>query len=158
MLQNERDGSTAPRPLAALGVLALCFFFNLVARGATDTFMVFLLPLQAGFGWERAQVTGVYSATMLTAGLASPLAGFIFERFGPRTLYAGGVACFATGYLIASQASELWQFYIAIGLLVGVGGGPLAWCPHRPFSPGGTDRGWDPQLGVMLFSVPSEAV
>lgn len=129
MLENEQDGLTAPPPLAAIGVLVLCFFFNLVARGAADTFMVFLLPLQARFGWERAQITSVYSAMMLTSGLASPLAGVIFERYGPRALYAGGVACLAVGYMIASQATQLWHFYLAIGLFVGLGGGAVGMVP-----------------------------
>jgi MFS family permease len=114
---------------AALGVLALCFFFNFVSRGVGDTYMVFLLPLQAQFGWQRSEMTSVYSMLMLTAGLASPLAGWVFERFGARVLYVGGVALLAAGYLVASRAQTLWHFYVGIGLLGGLGGGAIGMVP-----------------------------
>jgi MFS family permease len=122
-------GTAAATSGRALGVLALCFFFNFVSRGVGDTYMVFLLPLQAEFGWQRAQMTSVYSTLMLVAGLASPVAGMVFERFGPRALYAGGVALLAAGYLIASQATQLWHFYVGIGVFVGLGGGAVGMVP-----------------------------
>jgi predicted MFS family arabinose efflux permease len=129
MTKNVTGMDAQSAPARAVGVLALCFFFNFVSRGVGDTFMVFLLPLEAQFGWQRAQVTSVYSTLMLVAGLASPVAGMVFERFGARVLYAGGVALLATGYLIASQARELWHFYVGIGLFVGLGGGAVGMVP-----------------------------
>lgn len=129
MTKNVAVSAAQAAPARALGILALCFFFNFVARGVGDTFMVFLLPLQAQFGWQRAQVTSVYSTMMLAAGIASPFAGMVFERFGPRVLYAGGVACLAAGYVIASHATQLWHFYLGIGLFVGLGGGAVGMVP-----------------------------
>lgn len=129
MGKNETLAGAAAPARAALGVLVLCFFFNVVSRGAADTYMVFLLPLQAQFGWDRSQMTGVYSLLMLTAGLASPVAGWVFERFGARVLYAGGVALLTAGYVIASHAQALWHFYLGIGVLVGLGGGAVGMVP-----------------------------
>ncbi|MDP3826977.1 MAG: hypothetical protein Q8Q74_10540 [Polaromonas sp.] len=45
MYKNEGNPAASAR-LPAL-VLGLCFLFNFLARGIGDTFMVFLLPLQA---------------------------------------------------------------------------------------------------------------
>jgi MFS family permease len=129
MNKNAATDATAAAPARALGVLALCFFFNFVSRGVGDTYMVFLLPLQTQFGWQRAQMTSVYSTLMLVAGLTSPVAGLVFERFGPRVLYAGGVAMLAAGYLIASHATQLWHFYIGLGIFVGIGGGAVGMVP-----------------------------
>lgn len=129
MTKNVATAGVASTPARALGVLALCFFFNFVSRGIGDTYMVFLLPLQSQFGWQRAQMTSVYSTLMLVAGLASPVAGLVFERFGPRVLYAGGVALLGAGYLIASQATQLWHFYVGIGVFVGLGGGAVGMVP-----------------------------
>jgi len=102
-------------------VLALCFLFNLTGRGVGDTYMVFLLPLGAEFGWHRTQMTSVYSALMITSGLAAPLAGMVFERWGPRVLYAGGLAFLGIGHFLAGQLQHLWQFYVCIGLFGGLG-------------------------------------
>lgn len=113
----------------ALAVLALCLFFNVVGRGVGDAYLVFLLPLQAEFGWQRAQLTGVYSVLMLVAGLASPVAGMLFERYGARTLYATGLAVLAVGTLVASSAQALWQLYLGVGLLVGFGCGCVGMVP-----------------------------
>ena len=76
MHKNSGDAASAasPRGLAIL-VLLLCFGFNFIGRGVADTYMVFLLPLGAEFGWHRSQMTSVYSLLMVVSGLASPLAG-----------------------------------------------------------------------------------
>jgi MFS family permease len=119
----------AAAPGRALGVLALCFFFNFLSRGVADTFLVFLLPLQQQFDVPRAQMTGIYSMLMLVAGLASPLAGWVFERHGPRVLYGGGVGLMAAGLLTASQAGALWQLHLGLGLLTGLGCGAVGMVP-----------------------------
>jgi MFS family permease len=113
----------------ALGVLGLCFLFNFAGRGVADTYMVFLLPLGTEFGWQRAQMTSVYSLLMVTAGLASPLAGLVFERFGPRVLYALGLALMGGGHFLAARLHALWQFYLCIGVLGGLGSAALGMVP-----------------------------
>ncbi|MBL8288708.1 MAG: MFS transporter [Rubrivivax sp.] len=124
-----KPSDSAATPGRALAVLALCFFFNFLARGVGDTFLVFLLPLQQEFGWQRAQMTSIYSVLMLVAGLASPAAGWVFERHGPRVLYAGGIGLLAAGMLIASQAEALWQLYLGLGVLGGLGSGAVGMVP-----------------------------
>ncbi len=128
-MQKNRGLASAVTPARAAGVLALCFFFNFVSRGVGETYLVFLLPLEQQFGWQRTQTTGIYSMLMLVAGLASPFAGWVFERHGPRVLYAGGVGLLTAGYLIASQARELWHFYAGVGLLGGLGSGAVGMVP-----------------------------
>lgn len=118
-----------PRLALPLLVVALCFFFNFVGRGVGDTYMVFLLPLGTEFGAHRSQMTSVYSALMVIGGLASPLSGLVFERWGARVLYAGGLALLGTGYTLAGHASELWHLYICIGLLGGLGASALGMVP-----------------------------
>ena len=123
MLKNSVAGPATPATPVAMGaaVLVLCFAFNFIGRGVGDTYMVFLLPLENEFGWHRSQTTGVYSALMITSGLAAPLGGMVFERWGPRVLYAGGLSLLGTGYFLASKVTALWQFYGCISLLGGLG-------------------------------------
>jgi len=105
----------------ALLVLALCFLMNMLARGVAETYAVFLLPLTDAFGWARGEMTSVYALYMLVGGLAAPAAGMLIDRIGPGVIYAVGITCLAAGQLLASQLTELWQFYIGIGLLGGLG-------------------------------------
>jgi MFS family permease len=106
---------------AALGVLAVVFVFNLVGRGSGETYTVFLLPLEREFGWSRSQLASAYSIYLLVGGLLAPFVGTLFDRFGPRAVYTAGLGCIAAAYLFAGTLSTLWQFYLYMGFMIGVG-------------------------------------
>ena len=105
----------------ALNVLALCFALSVLGRGLGESFTVFLKPISENFGWDRAQVVSVYSLTWLAGGLTAPLVGRLFDRSGPRTVYSLGLALLGGAFLVASQAKQLWQFQLSLGLCVGIG-------------------------------------
>lgn len=106
---------------SAVAVLAVCFVMNMLARGASETFAVYLLALEREFQSTRSELTGVYSVFMLVNGLASPLVGLAFDRFGPRASYGVGLLALALAYALASRAHALWQLYLSLGVLVGIG-------------------------------------
>jgi MFS family permease len=118
------DNSAPPEAAArrmGIGVLVLCVALNFLSRGVSDTYAVFLLPLAREFGADRAALTSVYSVYMLVYGLAAPIAGIAFDRFGPRVLYCAGAALFGATYLLAGSAATLGQLYLLIGVLGGIG-------------------------------------
>jgi MFS family permease len=90
-------------------------------RGLGDAYVVFVLPLEREFGWTRSQLTSVYSIYLLVHGFTSPLVGMLFDRLGPRWVYATGMACLGAAFFLAAGLVSLWQFYLFIGALVGVG-------------------------------------
>jgi MFS family permease len=102
-------------------VLAACFALNMFGRGLGDTYTVFLIPLEREFGWSRSQTTGVYSVYLLVNGFTAPLVGLIFDRLGPRWVYGAGMACLGSAFYLASHLQSLWQFYVFVGVMVGVG-------------------------------------
>lgn len=104
-----------------LFILGLCFVLSLLGRGLGESFTVFLLPISASFGWDRAEVVSIYSLTALCTGLASPLVGRLFDRSGPRVVYTLGMALLGGALLIASYAERLWQLQVTVGLCVGLG-------------------------------------
>jgi len=82
-------------------------------RGLGDTYVVFLLPLEREFGWTRSQLTSVYSIYLLVHGFTSPLVGLLFDRLGPRWVYATGMACLGAAFFLAGELVSLWQFYLS---------------------------------------------
>ena len=58
---------------------------------------------------------------MLMSGLGAPLAGWAFDRLGPRVVYTGGLALLAAGTWLAGQAVAPWQLYLSAGVTVGLG-------------------------------------
>lgn len=111
-------------------ILGLCFTLALLGRGSSESFTVFLLPISQDFGWDRAQVVSIYSLAALCSGLASPLAGRLFDRLGPRAVYIIGLALFGAGFSLAAFASRLWQFQFCLGIAVGFGLSCLGTVPH----------------------------
>jgi len=110
------------KPLqTALNVLALCFVLSVIGRGLGESFTVFLLPISEGFGWDRAEIISVYSLAALTGGLAAPFIGQLFDRSGPRTVYALGLFLLGGALLSASLAQRLWQLQLTLGICVGFG-------------------------------------
>ena len=119
----------ASPPWTGIGVVALCFVLIVISRGASESFAVFLLPLSVDLAWDRGQVTSVYAIMMIAFALASPLAGILFDRFGPRVTYGFGLSCLVLGYGTAGWLDSLWQFYLFLGVLGGVGAAAVGLVP-----------------------------
>ena len=119
----ETEEQAARRFLATL--LALTFVMNMVARGVTETFAVFLLPVQQGLGLSRTEITLTYSVFMLAYGAFAPFAGQLIDRFGARATYGFGLASLGLGYVLAGSAAELWQYLLCVGVLGGLGSASL---------------------------------
>lgn len=112
-----------------MAVLATVFALNLLGRGSGETYAVFLLPLEREFGWARSQLTSVYSAYLLVGGFMAPMVGLVFDRLGPRIVYTAGLLCLSAAFFLASSLGNLWQFYVFIGGMIGVGVGLLGMVP-----------------------------
>ena len=106
---------------AALGVVALAFGLNMISRGLGETFAVFLLPVTGDLGWSRSAFSAVYAVYMTAHGLAAPLAGAVFDRFGARAAYVPSLALYGSGFLIAAQMSQMWEAVLGLGIMVGAG-------------------------------------
>jgi MFS family permease len=134
MDQTTPREETLAKPLKpahmALAVLALCFVLSMIGRGLGETFTVFLKPISANFGWDRAQVVSVYSLTWLVSGLTAPVVGRLLDRSGPRLVYSLGVFLLGAAFTIASYAQSLWQFQLTIGLCVGFGAAMIGNVPN----------------------------
>jgi MFS family permease len=131
---------------AAVGVVALCFLLNTLARGCGETFAVFYGPLLAEFGWGRGATASLYSAFMIALGAAGPVIGAVFDRYGGRAVYVCGLAAYGAGFLLASRMTELWHGWIGLGLLVGFGAAATGMTPAT----GIISRWFDRNMGFAI--------
>jgi MFS family permease len=137
----------------AFAVLGLCFLLTALGRGAGETFTVFLLPVSATFGWDRAQAVSVYSIGALCAGLAAPFVGRLFDRSGPRAVYGVGLVLLGAGFSAAAFARELWHLQASIGLAAGLGSACLGTVTGSLL----LNRWYGPRLPAALAVVASAA-
>lgn len=129
-----------------VGVLVFCLLMTAFGRGMGETYGVFLLPLSAHFGWERAAIASVYSVYMVSLGVGSVLAGMAFDRFGARFNYVFGLALLVTAYAGAGRSVALWHFYLCVGLLGGLGVAMVGLVPTQSL----VSRWFDRRLGTAL--------
>ena len=119
---NDASAGRLDATRAMLGaVLALAFVMNMLGRGATEVFAVFLLPVETALGASRSQVTGVYSLFMLVMGLAGPIAGGVFDRLGARASYCFGLLLLGASLYLAGSATAIWHYALTVGLASGLG-------------------------------------
>lgn len=98
-------------------------------RGAGDTYIVFLASLEKEFGWSRSQLTSVYSVYLLVGGCVAPMVGMLFDRLGPRIVYATGLAFLGAAFFLAGTLGNLWEFYLFVGVMIGIGVGLTGMVP-----------------------------
>jgi MFS family permease len=82
--------------------------------------IVALPAVQAEFAVARSAASLPYTMTMICFGIGSILMGRLSDRFGIIGPATGGALGLGLGYAVASQATSLWHFALAQGLLVGV--------------------------------------
>ncbi|MCP5368039.1 MAG: MFS transporter [Hyphomicrobiales bacterium] len=91
--------------------------------------VVALPTLQAEFGVDRGEASLPYTATMVGFAAGGILMGRLLDRFGLRPLLIFAAAMLAGGYLLAAQATTLWQFMAAQTLLIGMLGSAVGFAP-----------------------------
>lgn len=100
-------------------VLALVFS----ARSALGLLMPFW---EEDLGWPRTFLSTGGAILLIVMAVASPLAGNAIDRFGPRAIYAPGLAVVGLGLILSSMMTGQWQFILFFCLLAGLGFGAVA--------------------------------
>lgn len=103
-----------------VGITCLTVLVSAGLRGAPATL---IKPLEDDFGWSRASISVALSIGLLLYGVASPLAGTLMDRFGPRRLMLGGMALAGLAAGLSAAMSSIWQFHLLWGLFSGIGTG-----------------------------------
>ena len=96
-----------------------------------ESFGVFLLPLSDYFSWDRASVTSIYSIYMFFLGLGSLLSGILFDKYGAKFNYIFGTSLLAIAYGAAGFLEYLWQFYLFLGIMGGIGASMVGIVPSQ---------------------------
>ena len=94
-----------------------------LALGVIYAWSVFVAPFGEDFGWNRTQVSVVFTIAILSVGSWFVVAGFLQDRFGPQKVAAFGGILYALGFYLASQTDSLIWLYVTFGAIAGAGNG-----------------------------------
>ena len=78
------------------------------------------LSSASGFGWSYAAISLAFSLQWLVLGIMSPYVGWLADRYGTRRLLLLGAVLFIAGMLLTGTMTNLWQFYLYFGVLLGL--------------------------------------
>jgi sugar phosphate permease len=107
-------------------VAALTFLVMLTTSAALGLPGAFLKPLTREMGWNTDQISSILAFRFALFGLMAPFSALLMERFGVRNVVCAALALIAGGMALATVSTELWQLFVAWGLMLGVGSGLTA--------------------------------
>lgn len=81
------------------------------------TFSLFVLPMQATFGWSKPDTMGAFTLGLAVWGAATYAAGAAIDAGRGRTLMTAGAALAGIGFLVWSRVDGLPMLYLAWALL-----------------------------------------
>ena len=101
-----------------------------LASTTVYTLGIFIAPLEAEFGWSRAQISAGLTINTVLAVLFSPFIGILVDRIGVRRLgifgSIGYCAAFAALALTTASVWSWWGLWFLLGL-VGLAIKPTTW-------------------------------
>ncbi len=83
---------------------------------ASLTIAVFIFPLSEEFGWSRALIAGAASLGGLAASFASPMVGWLVDRYGARLVLFSSVVVLGISTVSLAWATVPIAFYVAYGV------------------------------------------
>jgi MFS family permease len=98
-----------------------------IGVNARTAFSLLFPPILDEYGWDRGIVAGVFSFGFVSSALISPFSGRLVDLKGPRLVVQAGVVSLVAGLVLTTFAREAWQFYLTLGVLVGIGGNLLGY-------------------------------
>ena len=93
-----------------------------LALGTLYAWSVFVAPLEARFGWKRADTSMVFTIAAVVLALSFAVAGRIQDKFGPLPCSLAGGILVSLGFYLCSFATSLPYLYVCFGIW-GLGNG-----------------------------------
>ncbi len=112
--------------LGAWAMVGVCFLALAVSYSSWSSLSQIMEPLERELGWSRSTTALAASIAQLLLAMTAPVGGYLVDRFGPRLLLSAGLTAVGGGVLLASGAHAPRQFYLAFGVVSGIGFGMAA--------------------------------
>jgi sugar phosphate permease len=130
--QTNRQGETLVKRLqSAVGrriyygwvVVAVAVMLSLVMWGVRSAPSVLIKPLEADFGWSRAEISSAIAIGLVMTAFSAIAGGVLIDRYSMRLIMLGILVLGGISVALASTMTALWQMTVLWGILVGIATG-----------------------------------
>lgn len=94
-----------------------------LALGTLYAWSVFVAPLEAQFGWKRADTSMVFTIAVTVFALSFVVAGRIQDKIGPLYCSLAGGILVSLGFYLCAYTTSLTFLFICFGVIGGLGNG-----------------------------------
>lgn len=94
-----------------------------MALGTLYGWSVFVAPLEAQFGWKRADTSMVFTIAVIVFALSFVLAGRLQDKYGPLPCSLAGGVLVSLGFYLCSYTTSLNHLFLCFGVIGGLGNG-----------------------------------
>lgn len=94
-----------------------------LALGTLYGWSAFVAPLEARFGWKRADTSMVFTIAVIVFALSFVVAGRIQDKFGPLPCSLAGGILVSLGFYLCSFTTSLTYLFVCFGVIGGLGNG-----------------------------------
>lgn len=94
-----------------------------LALGAVYAWSIFVKPLEAEFGWKRADVSTVFTILVFVFGLTFIMGGRLQDRKGPTIVSVIGGTLNAIGFFMCAFTNSLYWMFFWLGVVAATGQG-----------------------------------
>ncbi len=142
-----------PRFFYGWVIVAVLALSMMLAYAVRSSFSVFYVAILDEFGWSRADTAAIFSLGLLVYGVGGILAGFLLDKLGPRKLFPMAATLITLGALWCSQATTLWELYVAYGLVIAFGQCALGYVPTMTVVNHWFVKQRGVALGIVMFGI-----
>ena len=130
--------------------VAVGFFFY--------SYGVFFKSIAADFGGSRLGVSVGLSITQAVGAFVAPVVGRALDRYPLRNVMGAGAMLMGTGFLALSQVQTQAQFYLVLGVFIGLGASSMGSLATSKLVTNWFDRRRGTALGIAAAGVSLSGV
>lgn len=104
-------------------VVSVAVLLSLVMWGIRAAPSVLIKPLEADFGWSRAEISSAIAIGLVMTAFSAIAGGVLIDRYSMRLIMLGILVLGGISVALASTMTALWQMTVLWGILVGIATG-----------------------------------
>lgn len=131
-------------------IVAVCFVILTLTSLVATSFPVFYVPVLEGFKWSRGSTAIALSLHLILSGIASPFAGEMIDRYGPRLIMPVGAIITGGSLVLLSRSNALWQVYLTFGITAAVGCAAIHITPLTALTANWFDRNRGKAISIVV--------